>query len=160
MQNLLTMTENTNTQQSKTLKKAERIIYKHVMWSMAAGVLPLHFVDSIAVMFIQNDMLKQLCHLYNYDYDENIGKSIVSSIIASSTAEGISMLFKSAKGADRVIMPIISGAFTYAMGRFFISFFEKGIGLIDIDFRTGEELFNEYFEKGKEAIKNSSIKTH
>ncbi len=152
------MTKNTNNNSNQKLKKAERIINKHVLWSMAAGVLPLHFVDSIAVMFIQNDMLKQLCHLYDYDYDENIGKSIVSSIIASSTAKGISMLFKTAKGADRVVMPLVSGAFTYAMGRFFISFFEKGIGLIDIDFRAGEELFSEYFEKGKETIKNSSIK--
>lgn len=146
------MNEENNT--SITLPKAERIIYKHVLWSMASAALPIQIVDAIGVMLIQNDMIKQLCKLYEFDYNQNIGKSIVASLIASSTAKGVSMLFKNSRGAERIFMATFSGALTYAFGRFFISNFEKGISLIDIDLKAGEELFDEYFEKGKEAVSN------
>jgi uncharacterized protein (DUF697 family) len=138
-----------NNKPSPTLAKANKIINKHMLWAMASAALPLPMIDAIGVMFIQNDMLKQLSKLYDFDYDANLGKSIVSSIIASSSAKGISMLFE--KGVDRIAMSLLSGAVTYGMGRFFITFFEKGISLIDIDLKEGEELFNEFFEKGKEV---------
>ncbi len=146
-----------NTPQNNTsasLVRAENIINRHIVWAMASGAMPIHIVDVIGVMFIQNDMIKQLCKLYGLDYNENIGKSIVSSIIASSVAKGISFVFKPIKAGERILMAILSGAFTYAMGRMFISNFEKGISLIDIDINKGEELFNEYFEKGKDFAKN------
>ena len=138
-------------EKNPTLQKAEKIINKHVLWAMASAAMPIPFVDAIGVMFIQNDMLKQLSKLYDFDYDANIGKSIVSSIIATSSAKGMSLLFREDKGADRLLMTVLSGAFTYGMGRFFLTFFEKGISLIDIDLKAGEELFSEYFEKGKEV---------
>lgn len=139
---------------SLTLPKAERIIYKHVLWSMASASLPIHIVDAIGVMLVQNDMIKQLCRLYEFDYNQNLGKSIVASLITTSSAKGFSMLFKNSRGAERVLMAALSGALTYGFGRFFISNFEKGISLIDIDLKAGEELFDEYFEKGKEVVSN------
>jgi len=144
---------------TNTLARAENIINRHIIWSMASGAIPIPFVDAIGVMFIQNDMLKQLSKLYGFDYNENIGKSIVASIIASSSAKGISALLTPIKAADRIMMSILSGAFTHAIGRIFISNYEKGISLIDIDIEKGEELFDEYFEQGKEMLKNSRIRT-
>lgn len=141
-----------------TLARAENIINRHIVWSMASGAIPIHFVDAIGVMFIQNDMIKQLCKLYNLDYDENIWKSIVSSIFATSTAKGISFAFKPIKAGERIMMSILSGATTYGIGRMFISNFEKGISLIDIDIEKGEQLFDEYFEKGKDLARNITKK--
>ncbi|MBN2893136.1 MAG: DUF697 domain-containing protein [Bacteroidales bacterium] len=144
--------------ESQTLVRAENIINRHIVWAMASGALPIHFIDAIGVMLIQNDMIKQLCKLYGLDYNENIGKSIVSSIIAASTAKGISFAFKPIKAGERILMAILSGAITYAMGRMFIGNFEKGIALIDIDIKKGEELFDKNFEKGKEIAKNITKK--
>lgn len=151
------MEEHNNTS-AQTLARAENIINRHIVWAMASGALPIHFVDAIGVMFIQNDMIKQLCKLYKLEYNENIGKSIVSSIIAASTAKGISFAFKRIKAGERILMSILSGAITYAMGRMFIGNFEKGISLIDIDIKKGEQLFDEYFEKGKDFAKNITKK--
>lgn len=140
-------TENTQ------LKKANHIINRHMLWGMAAGSFPVHLIDTLGLMFIQNDMLKQLCDLYDFDYDKNLGKSIVSSIISSTTAKGISLIFGKDRLVNRTAFILAAGAFTYAMGRLFISYFEKGIALIDIDFKKGEELFDEFFDKGMEKAK-------
>jgi len=148
-----------NLNNSPTRALAENIINRHIVWAMASGAIPIHFVDALGVMFIQNDMLKQLCKLYSYDYNRNIGKSIVSSIIATSTVKGISFAFKPIKAGERILMSILSGAITYAMGRMFISNFESGISLIDIDIKKGEQLFDEYFEKGKNFAKNITSKS-
>jgi len=141
-------------EESLSLKKANRIIMKHVMWTMASAVIPIHVVDVVGIVFIQNDMMKQLCKLYDFDYQQNVGKSIVASLITSSSAKGISLAFGKMKVVDKVVLATTSAAFTYALGRFFISNFEKGISLIDIDLKAGEELFNEYFEKGKDVVTN------
>lgn len=140
-------------QQNSQLKRANHIINRHMLWAMAAASFPVHFIDTLGLMFIQNDMLKQLSEVYEFDYDKNLGKSIVSSIISSSTAKGISFIFGKDKIANRTAFILSAGAFTYAMGRLFISYFEKGIALIDIDFKKGEELFNEFFDKGMEKAK-------
>jgi uncharacterized protein (DUF697 family) len=137
---------------SPKLLVAEKIIHRHLLWAMAAGSFPVPIVDAIGVIFIQVDMLKQLCKLYEMDFETNIGKTLVTSIIASSSAKGISSLFYKNKFLDKVSMAVLSGAFTYAIGRFFISNFEQGVSIIDIDLKNGEELFDEYFEKGKEVL--------
>lgn len=141
-------------EESVSLKKANRIILKHVMWTMASAVIPIHVVDVLGIVFIQNDMMKQLCKLYDFDYQQNVGKSIVASLITSSSAKGISLVFSKMKVVDKAVLAATSAAFTYALGRLFISNFEKGISLVDIDLKAGEELFNEYFEKGKEVVTN------
>ncbi len=145
-----------NINKSQTLARAENIINRHIIWAMASGAFPIHIIDSIGVMFIQNDMIKQLSKLYGFDYNSNIGKSIVASIISSSSAKGISMLLKKHKATNRIIMSILSGAFTYAIGRVFLSNFEKGISIIDIDLKKGEELFDEFFERGKGMLKKNN----
>ena len=144
----------TNPKPNQTLASAEIIINRHIVWAMASGAIPIHFIDALGVMFIQNDMLKQLCKVYNIEYNENIGKSIVSSIIATSTIKGISFAFKPIKAGERIMMSVLSGAITYAMGRMFLGNFEKGVSLFDLDIKKGEELFNKNFEKGKDIAKN------
>ncbi len=139
---------------SQTLSRAESIINRHIVWAMASGALPIHLIDAAGVMLIQNDMVKQLCKIYDLDYNENVGKSIVSSLIAASSAKGLSFVFRPLKAGERILMAILSGAFTYAMGQMFISNFEKGVSLINIDINKGEQLFDEYFEKGKDYAKN------
>lgn len=132
---------------------AEKIVNRHIIWAMAAGVIPIPLVDTISLIFIQTDMLKQLCKIYDIDFDENLGKNIVMSIIASSTASGIAVLFRKEKVLSRVTMTILSGAFTYAIGRIFMSNFEHGVkSIIDIDLKAGEELFDEEFERGQQNL--------
>ena len=140
------MEDNKNKQ---TLLQAENIINRHMLWAMAAASFPIHLVDTISLIFIQNDMIKQLSKLYGFDYDKNVGKTLVSTIIASSTAKGVSLIFAKNKIVDRFAFVMLAGAFTYGIGRLFITYFEQGISLIDIDFKKGEELFSDLFDMGK-----------
>jgi len=142
-------------QENILLKRANHIINRHMLWGMAAASFPVHVIDTLGLIFIQNDMLRQLCDIYEFDYDKNIGKSIVSSIISSTTAKGVSFIFGKDRLLNRTAFILFAGAFTYAMGRMFISYFEKGISLIDIDFKKGEELFDEYFDRGMEKAKET-----
>ncbi len=145
-QNSKIMEENKNNQ---TLLQAENIINRHMLWAMAAASFPIHLVDTIGLIFIQNDLIKQLSRLYGFDYDKNVGKTLVSTIITSSTAKGVSLLFGKNKVVDRFTFVLLAGAFTYGIGRLFITYFEQGISLIDIDFKKGEELFSDLFDVGK-----------
>jgi len=134
-------------------QKAEEIINKHILWAMAATAIPIPVLDTVNLIFIQVDMLKSLSKLYEIDFNENIGKTIVSTIITSSTATGISLLFRKKKVISRISMSLISGALTYALGRIFLSNFEKGVkSIIDIDLKEAEELFDENFERGQEEL--------
>ncbi len=141
-------------EKSETLQQAEKIIHKHVIWSVLAGSLPITLIDMAGVGLIQLDMLKQLCNLYKCDYNRNMGKAIVSAIIGAGLSKGLSALFGEVSAIERISFSMIAGASTYALGRIFISNFEEGVGLIDIDLKKGEELFTEEFEKGMDYVKN------
>lgn len=134
-------------------QKAEQIINKHIFWAMAATAIPIPVIDTVNLIFIQVDMLRNLTKLYEIDFNENFGKTIVSTIITSSTATGVAILFRKNKLISRISMSLLSGALTYALGRVFLSNFEKGVkSLIDIDLKEAEELFDENFERGQEEL--------
>jgi len=135
-------------------KLANQVINQHVIWSMAAGAVPVPILDIAAVTMIQIDMVKQLCAAYDLPYTESQGKSIVTSIagstiarIAASAVKGIPVI-GSALGS--VSMVILSGASTYGIGKVFLTYFEMGKGLDDIDIEAGKKQYEEEFKKGKD----------
>ncbi len=139
---------------SQTLRQAQKIIDNHVLWAMVAGTLPIPAIDTIATGLIQLDMLKQLCKLYKCSYSNNVGKAIVSAIIGAAMGKGISAIFDEQKVIERITYSMLSGAITYALGRVFLSNFEEGIGLIDIDIKKGEELFSQEFDAALDYVKS------
>jgi len=139
-------------------KTADQIIHKHILWAVGSGAIPFPIVDFLGVSAIQLDMLHQLCRLYEIDYDANQGKNIVASLAGGSLAR----LGASALKAIPIIgsflgvvsMSALSGATTYAIGQVFISNFEDGVGLFEINLEKGEELFKDAYERGKEYVES------
>ncbi len=135
-------------------KLANQVINQHVLWSMAAGAVPVPILDIAAVSMIQIDMVKQLCAAYDLPYTESQGKSIVTSIagstiarIAASAVKGIPVIGSALGG---VSMVILSGASTYGIGKVFLNYFAMGKGLDDIDIEEGKKQYEEEFKKGKD----------
>ncbi len=140
---------------------ADKIIHRHVIWAISAGSIPFPVVDVLGVSAIQLDMLHQLCNLYEIDYDANRGKNLLTAFAGGSIARiGSGLLkfvpiFGSALGMFS--MAAFSGASTYAIANVFISNFEDGVGLFEINIEKGEKLFQDAYERGKEYVE--SLKT-
>ena len=135
-------------------EKSQEIIKNHVMWAMGAGAVPLPIIDVAAVTAVQLDMLRQLCAIYEVNYLESSGKSLISAIAGSTLAKiGASFL----KGIPvigtflgGISMAAMSGASTYAMGQVFIRHFEGGGSVFNFDMNWGKQQYEQEYEKGKE----------
>ncbi len=143
---------------SETKKQADKVVKKHVLWAMAAGAIPIPMVDLFGVSAIQLDMLKQLCKIYDIDYDANQGKNLVAAFVGSTVARIGASAFKSIPIVGMLLgtisMSILSGATTYAVAHVFISNFEDGVGIFEINLEKGEKLFKDAFERGKDYVEN------
>ena len=156
-------------QQDIKLEKAQPIIKDHVLFAAGAGlVLPTVF-DILSVTAIQLDMLRQLCNLYEQEYEETRGKAFISSLagttLASLAARGVGSLVKMIPFVGTFVggfsMSIFSGAMTYALGQVMAQHFSAGGSISEFDKEKLKEYYEEQFEKGKEMVKDwkEEIKT-
>jgi uncharacterized protein (DUF697 family) len=138
----------------------QKIINDHVVFSLVGGAIPVPVLDIAAVTAIQIDMLKQLARLYDIEFNDEIGKSLVSSIFGTALGTSIGRAGASMVKTIPVIGPILgissqvvlSGTTTYAIGYLFNKRFQERAGLGDFNFDDEKEFFNELLKKGKEFV--------
>lgn len=137
-------------------EKATDIIRKHILISMGAGAIPVPIIDIGVVTVVQLEMLKQLCKLYDVNYEEKAGKSIITAILGNALVRiGASMvklipLYGSLVGSFS--MGVISGASTYALGQVFVNQLETGSDLFSFDIGKAKKMYDKEFEQGKEVV--------
>lgn len=146
---------NSNKDNSKN-KHADSVIRNHVLWSMGAGFIPTPILDIFAVSALQMDMVKQLCNVYDKDFEASRGKAIVTSLTSTALARaGARSLIKLIPGVGTVIggvaASIFNGASTYALGEVFKRHFEEGGTILDFDTERLKKYYKEKFEKGKKV---------
>ena len=98
---------------------------------------------------------------YNVDFDEQLGKMLVTSLVSGSvpvlTVVGLSSFVKIIPGIGTVgggiSMTVMSGAVIYATGQVFIQHFEAGGSFDDFDTKQWKSYFKEQLEEGKKAVK-------
>lgn len=118
--------------------RSDEIIKNYVAWSAGAALIPLPPIDMVAVTLIELKMLKDLCGHYETPFSEQVGKSLIASLIGGFHAGAFSRsLLKlipvfglSAATASSVLL---SGALTYALGKVFVLHFETGGTLLNFD---------------------------
>lgn len=141
-----------------TATQVNRIVSKHVLWSMGAGAIPVPILDFAAVTTVQLGMLKDLCEAYEVDFSESLGKSMITALAGGSLARIGASAVKALPGIGSLIggvsMVVLSGAATYATGHVFARHLESGGDLFDFDFGWGKEAYQEEFEKGKAFAKD------
>lgn len=138
---------------------AETIIRNHVVMSMGAGVIPIMIVDVIAVTALQVDMVRQLCKVYDIDFEETRGKALITSITASTLARaGARSLVKALPGIGWMIggvtVSLFAGASTYGLGKAFQKHLAAGGTLFNLDLSALKQSYRDLFEKGKDIVKD------
>jgi len=142
------------------LDQTEPIIKRHVIFAMGAGFIPIPVIDIAAVTAVQLDMIKQLCKIYDQDYNDTSGKAFVgafaSTTLARMSAHSIGSIFKaipvigSALGGATVAA--FAGATTYAIGQVVAQHFDTGGSIFDFDSEELKDFYEEQVEKGKEVV--------
>src|SRR6202140_301153 len=118
---------------------AVKLVERFSLWSGAAGLIPVPFVDLAAVGGVQIQMLRRISQIYGVPFTENRGKSIIAglagSMIPASSAMGTASLIKGLPLVGTLVsaiaMPALSAGATYAIGMAFIQHFSSGGTLLD-----------------------------
>ena len=120
---------------------AAKLVDRFAVWSGVAGLIPLPFVDVLAVGGLQLQMLRRVSQLYDVQFSENRGKALIASIAgtmipvtsgmgAASALKGVPLL---GMLASAFVMPVLSAGATYAIGKAFVQHFESGGTLLDFN---------------------------
>jgi uncharacterized protein (DUF697 family) len=120
---------------------AAKLVDRFSLWSGVGGLIPLPFVDVLAVGGLQLQMLRRLSQLYDVEFSENRGKALIASIAgtmipvtsgmgAASALKGVPIL---GMIASAFVMPVLSAGATYAIGKAFVQHFESGGTLLDFN---------------------------
>ncbi len=144
------------------LAKAQPIIKRHVLFSMGAGFIPIPIVDIAAVTAIQLDMLRQLCKLYDQDYNDSSGKAFVGTIAGNTlsriAAHTVGSVFKAVPIIGTALggatVSAFSGATTYAIGQVVAQHFASGGSINEFDADELRDFYQKQFQKGKNIVED------
>jgi uncharacterized protein (DUF697 family) len=139
---------------------AAKVVDRYVLWSGAAGLIPLPIIDITAVSGVQLQMLRRVAAIYGIKFTDNLGKSVlaslVGSIIPATSGMGLASAMKSVPvfgtTVAMVSMPALSAGATYIIGRVFINHFESGGTLLDFNPPDYREFIKEQTEKLKSKL--------
>src|SRR5579872_5183060 len=105
---------------------ASRLVDRFAIWSGVAGLVPIPFVDLLAVGGLQLQMLRRLSQVYGVPFSQNRGKALIASLAGTAIPATSGMGAASAlKGIPLVglmsglVMPALSAGATYAIGKAF-----------------------------------------
>lgn len=141
----------------------EAVIRRNLLWSLAAGVIPVPLLDTVALVGVQVKMLKELSEVYGIPFSANRGKTVVGALLGSvlSTSVGHGMVaqgfLRSVPVVGQVValatVPAFSAAFTYAVGKVFQQHFASGGTFLTFDPKAVETAFRAKFAEGKRAVR-------
>ncbi len=135
----------------------DKIITNHVIYSMTAGAIPLPLVDITAVAVIQLDMIKQLANHYEAPYDQDSGKSLISSLAGATLARMGASAVKAIPGVGTALgistQIALSGASTYALGKIFDAHFARRGSIFDLNVDDVKAKYEDLLDKGKDVVK-------
>jgi uncharacterized protein (DUF697 family) len=120
---------------------AVKLTERFAVWSGAAGLIPIPFVDLAAVAGLQLQMLRRLSQIYGVPFSENRGKALIASIagvmIPATSVVGASSLVKGVPAAGAAVgafvTPALCAGATFAIGMAFIQHFASGGTLLDFN---------------------------
>lgn len=119
---------------------ASKMVDRFSLWGGAAGLIPLPLVDVVAVSGVQLQLLRRLSQMYGVPFSENMGKSVLASLIGSmipaTSGMGVTSALKGVPiiGAlSSLVMPTLSAGATYAIGKVFVEHFDSGGTLLDFN---------------------------
>ena len=158
------MVETTETKSNTD--QANEIVRNYTLASVIVGAIPLPVVDLVALSGLQLKMLHRLAGLYQMEFSEELGKSLIASLLGGgaslSFASNLANLARSlVKGVPivglatgMISVAALGGASTYAIGQVFIQHFESGGTFLDFDPQLVKDHYAKQFQVGKEEVKS------
>ncbi|MCI5157558.1 MAG: DUF697 domain-containing protein [Candidatus Electrothrix sp. AUS1_2] len=147
------------------LERSGKIIENHVCLSIGIGLLPIPFLDFVAITGIQLNLIKKLAELYHTPFFEEVGKNIIGALSGGyfSTSIGSRILLSSAKTFPGIGIAVgaagsavVAGASTYALGRVFNRHFSEGGTFLGFDSDKARAFYQDMFQQGKEIVQTPS----
>ena len=118
---------------------ASKLVDRFALWSGVAGLIPVPVVDAVTVAGLQLQMVRRVSQIYDVNFSENIGKSLIAALagamVPATSSLGAASLLKAVPIvgpiASGFVMPVLASGATFAIGRAFIQHFETGGTLLD-----------------------------
>lgn len=138
-------------------QKARKLVKNYMWWSMGAGLIPVPFVDLMAVSGVQLKMLAEVSKIYGIEFQENRGKAVVASLIGYVVPSTLSFgsvgsLLKAIPLVGTLVgapsMVAFCGASTYALGKVFVQHFESGGTFLTFEPAKVKEHFQREYAEG------------
>jgi uncharacterized protein (DUF697 family) len=142
--------------------QAMEIVKRNMLWSAAAGVVPVPALELVAITAIEVKLVKELAEHYDISFRKDLAKTAVLSLVGSLGSIAIGKMI--ALSSLRIIpvlgqlvaavsVPGMAAAITYAIGKVFVSHFEAGGTLLDFDPAKMRDFFRAEFAK---SVKNAA----
>ncbi|MBF0277440.1 MAG: DUF697 domain-containing protein [SAR324 cluster bacterium] len=149
--------DETDESEEVSREEMDHLIRNHMYGSFGIGLIPFPFVDIAALTILQVKLVKEIADAYEIPFSrekiKNVLFPLVSAVTPSFIAPSLTSLIKVVpivgQTAGAVTMPVISGAVTYATGQVFVSHFESGGTLLNINVAKMKAHYSDMFEKGK-----------
>lgn len=130
---------------------------------MGAGLIPVPFVDLVAVSGVQLKMLADVSKAYGVEFQESKGKAIIAALIgyivpSTMSFGSVGSILKGIPLVGPLVgapsMVLFCGASTYALGKIFIQHFESGGTFLSFDPAKVKEHFQKEFEEGQKLAQD------
>ena len=144
------------------------IIKNNVFWAMGPSLIPLPMLDILSTTAVQLKMLKQLSALYQVPFSKHLGKSCIGILLGGLGVNSLSKagwsLAKFVPGFGLtsvvVVLPLASGASTYAVGKIFYQHFALGGTFLDFNPKTVRNHFADLYTEGHTVASDLHADNH
>ncbi len=148
---------------NKNVSKEEldRILTDHMLTASGTGLIPFPVADFAGLMTVQLSMIRKIAEIYEVPFLKEAVKNILYSLLGAFILTNSMPLLASfikfipviGSSFGMTIMPIISGASTYATGKVFIQHFESGGTFLTFDPEKVKAYYAEMLKEGKNVAK-------
>jgi uncharacterized protein (DUF697 family) len=144
--------------------QAMHVVHNFMGWTFAGGLIPVPLLDIAAVTAAQLRMLQRLSEIYDIPFSRNLVKELISSLLGSTVPSivtsgikgaGLNMVPVLGPLVGAVLMPGLSSATTFAIGKVFIQHFESGGTFLDFKPAEVREHFRQVYAEARQSVTSS-----
>lgn len=140
--------------------EVEKVIRSSVYASMGIGIVPLPLFNVAAVTASNLVLARKLSELYGVEFKEGIAKKIITAVVGAGAGTLATPLIESVVGLVPVIgwplvigtKPALNGMTTYAIGRMFVTHFEREGSFLSANMDAMKENFKAAFKNSREWL--------
>lgn len=141
----------------------EKTIRSHVYMAMGLGIVPFSFFNAATVTAVQLKLVRDLSGQYGVSFKEGAARKIIAAVAGAGVSTLATPLVESIVGGIPIIglplvigtKPVLNGLTTYAVGRMFITHFERGGTFMSANFDALKEDFKSAFQNSREWLGNT-----